>query len=124
VVTFKQTWEGLEVIGADVKVAMDKEGKVLSLASSTQLLTGLSLEQDVGTEAAARAAHLAVFGREASKDEERPAAIPIRKAVLAGPGTRAVVYRVVLPTPMLQKWVCLVDAATGKVLKKFNQAIR
>ncbi len=119
VLRFRQSWRGIPVLGGEVILSLDREGRVLSMASSTARIEDLDLSRDVGRVAAAQAA----IERVHHTTEDRPALAT--QVIIPGPGGPRLAWRVVVPTvPMLQKIVCLVDAATGEILKLTDEVIR
>lgn len=119
VLRYRQSWQGIPVLGGEVFVTLDREGRVLSLASSTVRTIDLDASKDLGREVAIDAAVRRVF----DDDAAHPAAAT--RVVLPGPGGPVLAWRVLVPTvPMVQKIVCLVDAATGEVLQVRDEVIR
>ena len=128
-VRYQQMYGDMRVLGAQVVVLLDSHNRVRSVSSS--VLPGLSVT-NAGTDVGATTAGLAAFkrvlgeaaGAHAPADEQVWESLA-RKAVLVS-GTRGlIVYRVVVPTvPGVEKIVCLVDAATGEIVKAGNEVIR
>ncbi len=119
ILRYRQSWQGIPVLGGDLFLTLDRAGRVLSLASSTVRTAGLDATRDLGREVAVAAAARRVF-----KDAD-PHEAAATRAVLPGPGGPTLVWRVLVPTiPMVQKIVCLVDAATGEVLQVRDEVIR
>lgn len=124
-VRFRQMYEGLEVLERTLVVTVDEGSRrVLAMSANTASVGIVDMTTDIGSEAAAQAAQIAVLGNEGKSARKVPDAL-VRRAIWASPGGAAVVYRVVVPTvPMLEKIVCLVDAATGKVIKTTNEVVK
>ncbi|MFH1532187.1 MAG: hypothetical protein ABIK09_15790 [Pseudomonadota bacterium] len=121
ILRYQQRWQGIRVLGGQVILSLDKSGRVLSMASSTTGLVGLDSSRDVGREVAVRAALDRIHGEGRGADLGARAA----RVVLAGPGGAVLAWRVVVPTvPMIQKIVCLVDAASGEILTVTDEVIR
>ncbi len=121
VLRFQQKWQGIRVLGGGVILSLDSEGRVLSMASSSARVDGLDPSRDIGRKAAVRAAVDRVHGEVAAGDARALAA----RVVVPGPGPSVLAWRVLVPTvPLVQKIVCLVDAATGEILKITDEVIR
>jgi hypothetical protein len=124
---FAQTWRGLEVIGAEVVVLTDGEGTVLSLVDGSVQVDITASAADIGPLAATRLAWDTVLpggGNDLAIQRAADSGL-VRQAVLARGGDSRLVYRVVVPmVPLLEKWVVLVDAQTGRVLQKKNEVVR
>ena len=123
---FEQRFEGLEVLGGEVVVLADADGRVISLVDHS-VPVALAPGETISKAEAAERAWLAVTGRgPASTGPERALALSLtRKVVLARGGAPRLAYRVVVPTiPLLEKFVVLVDAHSGDVLSKNNEVIR
>ncbi len=119
VLRFRQSWQGIPVLGGEVILSLDREGRVLSMASSTARIGDLDTSDDIGRVAAARAA----IERVHRTTEDRP--VLATRVLISGPGGARLAWRVVVPTlPMVQKIVCLVDATTGEILQVKDEVIR
>ncbi len=119
VLRFRQTWQGIPVLGGEVILSLDREGQVLSMASSSTRTDGLDASRDIGQDAAMRAA----IERVHRTAEDHPTLAT--RVIVPTPGGAVLAWRVVVPTvPMVQKIVCLVDAATGEILKIKDEVIR
>ena len=121
VLHFRQTWGEVLVLGGEVILSLDAAGRVISMASSSARVDGLDATRDIGRKDAVRAA----IARVHSGVELEALRASASKVVLPGPGASVLVWRVVVPTiPMVQKVVCLVDAATGEIIKVTDEVIR
>jgi hypothetical protein len=128
-VRFQQTLGGLPVLDGAVIVLLDSKRQVRSVVSYAR--PGLVLEdsgKDVGVTLAGKAAFSRVLGKGAQSRMPKQDGVwkgLVGKAVLASAGKARVVYRVLVPTvPGIEKVVCLVDSATGKVLKVSNEVAK
>ena len=121
-VHFRQEWNGLPVSGGKVVVVVADSGKVLACSSGAQPVLARPAEGDIGRDAAVEAA-VSSLGNAAELGKAVP--VVTGKLVIAAPDRTQIVYRVLLPTiPGLAKLVVLVDAATGTVVRKFNDVRR
>lgn len=128
-VRFQQTLGGLPVLDGAVIVLLDGKRQVRSVVSSGR--PGLVLQEsgkDVGVTMAGKAAFSRVLGKGAPSRMPKNEGVwqgLVGKAVLATAGKARVVYRVLVPTiPGVEKVVCLVDSATGEVLKVSNEVAK
>ena len=121
VLHFQQAWRGYRVLGATVILSFDEAGTLLSMASSTTGTHDLDPSRDVGRDAALRAANERVLGANSPVAPEGRAS----RVVLPGPGGARLAWRVIVPTvPRIQKIVCIVDAASGAVIRINDEVIR
>ena len=124
VVHCRQMWRDLEVLDGRLSIVVRNERTVLSVSRSCDTVSTLERSDEISADTAREIAFNAIFEGALEYRDSTPPNLRTRLAVSVKGGTR-VVYRVVVPVvPLFQKWVCIIDAKSGRVLQKTNEVIR
>jgi hypothetical protein len=121
VALFRQTWRGIPVEGAQARVSLDRpSGRVRSYTSTVEPLFGggIAPRPKLSPLEAARAAHRAASGKEATPGEEKLLGKLRPTLVVLADGPARLAYRVALPMTFdragrIDARVHYIDALTG-----------
>ncbi len=119
---FQQTFAGIDVEGAQVRVAISDTGKLILMGSDYHNITGLSPTPALGAAAAEALAIQALpFDPATDSVTEKPRLLVVPVALSEAEVEYHLVWRLTVRTAEpLGKWVTDVDAHTGDILQRLN----
>jgi len=119
---FQQTYGGVDVEGAQVRVAISDTGKLLLMGSDYHSISGLSATPALGAAAAEAIAIQALpFDPATDSVTEKPRLLVLPVALSETEVEYHLIWRLTVRTAEpLGKWVTDVDAHTGDILQRLN----